>query len=70
MPSEDTPTNGRGWFKASASASNGCCVEVLENTDVVRIRDTKWDGGSSEQPIISVSGAAWSVFLSEVRRDG
>lgn len=70
MQSDNTPAQPRGWFKASASASNGCCVEVLENTDIVRIRDTKWTGGSSEQPIISVSADAWTGFLAEVRRDG
>lgn len=70
MQSENAPTRKRGWFKATASATNSCCVEVLEDADTVFIRDSKWAGDASQQPIISVSPTAWTGFLSQMLHDG
>ncbi|BCJ32438.1 DUF397 domain-containing protein [Actinocatenispora sera] len=56
-------TNAR-WFKSTRSANNGTCVEVAFVGDAVAARDSKNPTG----PALVVTPAAWTAFLSTVRR--
>lgn len=52
------------WFKSSYSGSEGGnCVEIAAQPTAVHIRDSKVPSGG---PIVTVSPAAWSVFLERV----
>jgi hypothetical protein len=51
-----------GWQKSSAS-SDGACVEVRIEVDVVRIRDDKDRKG----PALAFSHDEWRAFLAGVR---
>lgn len=55
------------WFKSSYSEANGTmCVEIahLSHTAQVGIRDSKDKSG----PALVVPAAAWTAFVSDVRR--
>ncbi|WP_030684780.1 DUF397 domain-containing protein [Streptomyces globisporus] len=54
------------WFKSSYSnASGGDCVEVsYDVTDRVPVRDSKVSDG----PVLVVAAAAWSAFVSGLKR--
>ncbi len=58
------------WFKSSASAPTGCCVEVRIRSDGVEIRDSKWpeaaDDPAGRRPTISVGFVTWGSFLRHV----
>ncbi|MGX2993369.1 DUF397 domain-containing protein [Streptomyces sp. JNUCC 64] len=51
------------WVKASYSDNGGYCVEWAPSyasvTGVVPVRDSK----STDGPVLTVSGAAWSTFV-------
>ena len=49
------------WFKSSYSNdSGGDCVEVALEAPAIHIRDSK----NSDGPTLTVSGEAWTAFLS------
>ncbi|WP_037676873.1 DUF397 domain-containing protein [Streptomyces griseus] len=49
------------WFKSSYSnASGGECLEAAHDSDAIHLRDSK----SPDGPTLTVSGEAWSAFLS------
>lgn len=52
-----------GWTKSSFSRSSSNCVEIAQHSDTVLIRDSKYTGLTADQPIISISAAAWPVLL-------
>jgi|GEM_PF-3212043 len=60
---ENTGVAGRTWFKSSFSKDANSCVEVLFADEVVRVRDSKYDGSPAEQPVITVPADAWNEFL-------
>lgn len=69
MGDSETRTLPReGWFKSSLS-SNGSCVEVRSDGDVVLIRDSKHrrrddsHGARAGQPMIAVPANLWNMFL-------
>lgn len=39
--------NDEVWFKSSKSGSTGSCVEVSDQGDIVKVRDSKDPGGGS-----------------------
>ncbi len=51
------------WRKSSASAANGCCVEVAWSPGQVWIRDSKDPDG----PVLRVSREAWRTFVTGLR---
>ena len=51
------------WFKSSFSGADKTCVEVANRHEAVLIRDSKYSGPESEQPIITVPTADWSTLL-------
>ncbi len=59
------------WFKSSASADGGCCVEVRILEDSVLVRDSKYgsSGGAavSAQPVLSYTLDEWQAFLVGVK---
>jgi uncharacterized protein DUF397 len=55
MSTTDTP-----WIKASASDSNGSCVEMRRHAGMVEVRDTK-DRGTG--PILRFTGDEWAAWL-------
>lgn len=54
------------WIKASASDSNGTCVQMRRHGDVVEIRDTK-DAGKG--PILSFTPEEFAAWLDGARKD-
>ncbi|MFE9180932.1 DUF397 domain-containing protein [Streptomyces sp. NPDC007126] len=55
-----TAASGLAWFKSSYSgAEGGDCVEVVTDTAVVHVRDSKAVTG----PIVTVSPEAWVGFV-------
>ncbi|BCK68380.1 toxin [Streptomyces libani subsp. rufus] len=53
------------WRKSSHSASEGGnCVEVATCPHAIHIRDSK----SPDGPILTLSAAAWSAFLTDVTK--
>lgn len=51
------------WFKSTFSGSDKTCVEVSHYDGAVLIRDSKYAGVTTEQPIISVPAADWRGVL-------
>ena len=47
------------WRKASASASNGACVEIAMLADGVAVRDSKDPSG----PVLRYTLKEWDAFL-------
>ena len=61
------PQQSLSWVKATASDSNGSCVEVARTADGGRlVRDSK-DRGSG--PVLSFTAAEWDAFLHGVKHD-
>jgi hypothetical protein len=53
------------WRKSSYSGSEGGnCLEVATCPQAIHIRDSKNPGG----PILTLSAAAWSAFLTDVTK--
>jgi hypothetical protein len=51
------------WRKASRSATGEQCIAVGSGNGTIAVKDTKnWDG-----PTLSISGTAWTSFLSTLR---
>ncbi|MBH0777705.1 DUF397 domain-containing protein [Nocardia bovistercoris] len=61
--------NDSTWTKSTFSDHGNACVEVRIHNDTVLIRDSKFAGDPSLQPIIAVPVALWSDFLSTVSDD-
>ncbi len=61
-------TESPRWFKSSYSADGGQCVEVAHNLvptlGLVPLRDSKVPAG----PSLSVSAAAFAVFIEAVKQ--
>jgi hypothetical protein len=57
-----TPSNP-GWFKASFSSQSSSCVEVRFAEDEVLVRDSKYHGDPTFQPMIAIPAASWHQFL-------
>jgi hypothetical protein len=53
------------WIKASASDSNGSCIEMRRNGGVVEVRDTKQQGHG---PVLSFTPAEFAAWLQGARR--
>ncbi len=61
---KNTGVAGRSaWFKSSFSKDANSCVEVLFADEVVRVRDSKYDGPPADQPVITVPADDWDEFL-------
>ncbi|APU13924.1 MULTISPECIES: DUF397 domain-containing protein [Actinoalloteichus] len=54
-----------GWHKATASHSNGGCVEIGDAPGIVGIRDTKNRGGGT----LVVDRPAFDSFLTSIKTD-
>ncbi|WP_280233846.1 DUF397 domain-containing protein [Nocardia cyriacigeorgica] len=52
-----------GWYKSTFSGSDKTCVEVAHRTTTVLIRDSKYTGPTSTQPIIEVPTTHWRQLL-------
>ncbi|MET7881377.1 DUF397 domain-containing protein [Micromonospora profundi] len=52
------------WRKSTRSGSNGACVEVRRDGQAAEVRDSKDQLG----PTLRFEAAAWSTFLSELKR--
>ena len=48
------------WIKASASDSNGSCVEMRRHGDAIEVRDTKQAGRG---PVLSFTAAEFAAWL-------
>jgi hypothetical protein len=60
-----TPQAALTWTKATASDSNGSCLEVAQHPDGGRcVRDSK-DHGSG--PMLYFTAAEWTAFLDGAR---
>jgi hypothetical protein len=53
-----------GWKKSSYSANGNNCVEVAAAPGVVGVRDSKL---GADSPILTVTPAGWSTFVSAVK---
>lgn len=62
MNKSTTPPNP-GWFKASFSSQSSSCVEVRFAEDEVLVRDSKYHGDPTFQPMIAIPTASWHRFL-------
>ncbi|NQE88685.1 DUF397 domain-containing protein [Nocardia terpenica] len=51
------------FFKSTFSGGEKTCVEVAHRGDSVLIRDSKYTGPATEQPIVSLSPAHWPTML-------
>lgn len=62
---------GAQWFKSSYSGGNSCCVEVVFDSDVIRVRDSKYRrdpaSGQDDEPILSFTEAEWAAFVAGVK---
>lgn len=58
-----TATPRGGWRKSTYSDHGNACVEVNTDSDPVYIRDTKYSGNQSQQPVITVPADSWAEFL-------
>jgi hypothetical protein len=58
-------TDPSQWIKASASGSNGNCVQLRQNAGVVELRDTKAQG---EGPSLRISPAVFGAWLDGAKR--
>lgn len=55
---------GARWRRSTYSGGNNECVEVADNLrQLVHVRDSKRPAG----PVIRVSRAAWSTFITHLR---
>jgi hypothetical protein len=52
------------WRKSTRSGGNGACVEVRRDGLAAQVRDSKDELG----PTLRFDAAAWSTFLSELKR--
>ncbi|TLF74433.1 DUF397 domain-containing protein [Nocardia cyriacigeorgica] len=53
------------WFKSTFSGGEGACVEVAHRATTVLIRDSKYTGPATDQPIIEVPTSHWRRFLDD-----
>jgi hypothetical protein len=61
-----TPPTPLTWTKATASDSNGSCLEVARNPDGGRyVRDSKAHGAG---PTLFFTEAEWTAFLDGARK--
>ncbi|GAA0476626.1 hypothetical protein Aca07nite_88220 [Actinoplanes capillaceus] len=51
------------WKKSKRSNGSDSCVEARKNDGTVQVRDTKDRSG----PVLDISFAAWTGFLSDIR---
>ena len=49
------------WVKASASGSNGNCVEMRQNDAAIEVRDTKAQGTGPSLHLSAAEFGAWIV---------
>jgi hypothetical protein len=56
-------TDRSDWFKSSFSKDTTSCVEVRFDGDVVLVRDSKYDGPTAAQPVITIPARNWAEFL-------
>ncbi|KZM69765.1 DUF397 domain-containing protein [Nocardia terpenica] len=54
------------WVKSTFSRDSSNCVQVRQNADTVLIRDDKYIGEPTDEPIIVVPVGIWNDFLSIV----
>ncbi len=71
-----TGSDGRHWFKSSFSRDATSCVSVSlrraqlpRNADTVLVRDDKYTGDPTNEPIITVPADVWSDFLAIVANE-
>ncbi|WP_433195836.1 DUF397 domain-containing protein [Nocardia sp. CA-107356] len=70
MSSTNVIPAGNGWFKSSFSKDSTTCVEVsFDDNPVVLVRDSKYQGAATLQPIIAVPAHSWPHFLGIVTGD-
>ncbi|WP_229904673.1 DUF397 domain-containing protein [Lentzea cavernae] len=61
---EVASTSPREWLTSSYSNASGSCVEVNVGVRGVMVRDSK--DRRADQPVMSVSTAAWNSFLEQI----
>ena len=54
----------RAWRKSSYSGSEANCVEVVDSTDIVLVRDTTDRAGGT----LEFGAAAWRAFTGELKK--
>lgn len=54
--------NGQ-WRKATASSTNGACVEARVCDDEVQVRDSKAEGRG---PVLGFAPDAWAAFVADI----
>ncbi|MFF0492500.1 DUF397 domain-containing protein [Nocardia sp. NPDC004068] len=68
--SNNRKLNDSTWTKSTFSDHGNACVEVLVQNDSVLIRDSKFTGDPTSQPIIFVPVTLWSEFMSTITDGG
>lgn len=68
--SAEKRATGRDWFKSSFSNGSCTCVEVRLSPDHVEIRDSKFLGDPSVQPVITVASRHWTTLQQQIRLKG
>lgn len=52
------------WQKATKSNTNGACVEVRVQSEIIEVRDTKDPKG----PVLGFTAQEWDAFLDGAKR--